>query len=103
MMRSFGPTERGFLVRAGLCRPERRQALLEWPLMIRESEAPSWPRHLREASEFVGEAVEGTLVRAVNHVKLAWRPGRLRAKGYLRVQHSWRPVRRAAASEGPPP
>jgi hypothetical protein len=91
------------LVRAGLCRPERRQALLEWPLMIRESEAPSWPRHLREASEFVGEAVEGTLVRAVNHVKLAWRPGMLQAKGYLRVQHSWRPVRRAAAPEAPPP
>jgi hypothetical protein len=87
------------LVEAGLCRPERRQALLEWPLMIRESEAPTWPRHLREASEFVGEAVEGTLVRAVNHVKLAWRPGMLQAKGYLRVQHSWRPVRRVAASE----
>ncbi|MBJ7614345.1 MAG: hypothetical protein DLM67_24710 [Candidatus Nephthysia bennettiae] len=87
------------LVRAGLCRPERSRALLEWPLMIRESEAPSWPRHLREASEFVGEAVEGTLVRALNHVKLGWRPGMLQAKGYLRVQHSWRPVRRPAAAE----
>jgi hypothetical protein len=91
------------LVRGGLCRPERRRALLEWPLMLRESEAPSWPRHLREASEFVGEAVEGTLVRGLNHVKLAWRPGTLQAKGYLRIQHSWRPVRRAAASEAAAP
>jgi hypothetical protein len=89
------------LVRAELCRPERRQALLEWPLMIRESEAPSWPRHLREASEFVGEEVEGTLVRAVNHVKLGWAAGRLRAKGYLRIQHSWRPARSAATSRVP--
>jgi hypothetical protein len=91
------------LVQAGLCRPDRRQALLEWPRMIRESEASSWPRHLREASEFVGEAVEGALVRALNHVKLAWRPGMLQAKGYLRVQHSWRPVRRAAAAEAAAP
>jgi hypothetical protein len=84
------------LVRAELCRPERRQALLGWPLLVRESEAGSWPRHLREASEFIGGDVEGTLVRAVNHVKLAWTPSRLRAKGYLRVQHSWRPARQGA-------
>jgi hypothetical protein len=76
---------------------------MEWPMLIRESEAPNWPRHLRDASEFVGEAVEGTLVRALNHVKLSCRPGAVQAKGYLRIQHSWRPVRRAPASEAPPP
>jgi hypothetical protein len=90
------------LVRAALCRPERRQALLDWPLTIRESEASSWPRHLREASDFVGEDVEGALVRAVNHVKLGWAPGRLQAKGYLRIQHRWRPAPSPATSRVPP-
>jgi hypothetical protein len=89
------------LVRAELCRPERRQALLEWPLVVRESEASSWPRHLKEASEFVGEEVEGILIRAVNHVKLGWAPGKLQAKGYLRIQHSWRPARSVARLRGP--
>jgi hypothetical protein len=89
------------LVRAELCRPERRQALLGWPLVVRESEASSWPRHLKEASEFVGEEVEGILIRAVNHVKLGWAPGKLQAKGYLRIQHSWRPARSVARLRGP--
>jgi hypothetical protein len=80
------------LVEAGLCLPERRQPLLEWPLVIRESEAAGWPPHLREASGFVGGEVEGSLVRAINHVKLGWSPGGLQAKAYLRVQHRWRPV-----------
>jgi hypothetical protein len=89
------------LVQAELCRPERRQALLEWPLMVRESEASGWPRHLSEASESVGEDMEGTLVRTVNHVRLGWTGGRLRAKGYLRIQHGWRPSRSAPTSRAP--
>jgi len=80
------------VVQAGLCLPERRQALLDWPLVIRESEAAGWPPHLRQASGFVGGEVEGSLVRAINHVKLGWAPGRVQAKAYLRVQHRWRPV-----------
>jgi hypothetical protein len=89
------------LVRAGLCRPERKQALLEWPLTVRESEAACWPAHLKAASEFVGAGVEGSLVRAVNHVKLGWSPSGLKAKGYLRVQHRWRPSPPAAQSLRP--
>lgn len=58
------------------------------------------PRHLSEASEFVGTDIEGSLVRAINHVKLGLVPGGLRAKGYLRIQHRWRPVRQAATSQG---
>jgi hypothetical protein len=42
------------LVQAGLCLPERRQSLLHWPLVVRESEAAGWPSHLRQASASSG-------------------------------------------------
>jgi hypothetical protein len=90
------------LVECELCRPERRQALLDWALVLRESEVPDWPAHLKEASEFVGTEVEGSVVRAVNHVKLGWGPHGLRAKGSLRVQHRWRPVHSPASSTTSP-
>jgi hypothetical protein len=81
------------LVRRGLCTPERRQALLDWPLTAVESRARAWPAHLRDASRFLGADLESSLVRAINHVKLSWRPDRpLQAKAYLRVQHRWRPA-----------
>ena len=81
------------LVEHGLCTPERRQALLDWPLTAVESRARTWPAHLRDASRFLGADLESSLVRAMNHVKLSWRPDRpLQAKAYLRVQHRWRPA-----------
>ena len=81
------------LVERGLCTPVRERALLEWPLTVRESRARSWPVHLSEASQFLGPDLESSLVRAVNHVKLSWRPDQaLRAKAYLRIQHRWQPA-----------
>jgi hypothetical protein len=81
------------LTERGLCTPARELALLEWPLTVRESRARNWPVHLSEASQFLGPDLESSLVRAINHVKLSWRPDRpLQAKGYLRVQHRWQPA-----------
>lgn len=67
---------------------------------LRAAGAGGFPEGLSEASEFVGTDIEGSLVRAINHVKLGLVPGGLRAKGYLRIQHRWRPVRQAATSQG---
>jgi hypothetical protein len=81
------------LVERGVCTRERQRAVVEWPLTVLESGAGRWPAHLHDASRFLGPDLESSLVRAIDHPKLSWRPGGpLLAQAYLLVQHRWQPA-----------
>ena len=62
------------LVEAGLCIPEKSEALLAWPGHVEREVV--WP---------------GVFIRALSHAKIVWQPDRaLEAKVYLGLAHRWR-------------
>lgn len=83
-----------YLVDAGLCLPEKRDALVAYPGHIHERlNRELWPQHLRHFSDFLEGRVLSTFFRTIHHIKVIYQPDRaLEAKAYLGVKHYWLPV-----------
>ena len=79
------------LVANGLCTPEKREALLEYPGYADERRATvPWPEAPRRASRLLGGRSLSTFVRSLHHVKISYQPGEpLEAKAYLAANHYW--------------
>lgn len=80
-----------YLVERGLCTPEKRDALLNWPGYSHEKSHPElWPSNLSKVSSFLGARGSSVFFRRLNHIKIVYQPGRsLEAKGYLSFGHAW--------------
>jgi hypothetical protein len=89
------------LVEAGLCRPDKRAALLRYPGYLDDRGGRDlWPEHLLRVSSFLEARVRSVVCRWLHHVKLSYEAGRpLEAKAYLAARHMW--VRPAQAEADP--
>jgi hypothetical protein len=102
------------LVLQGLCKVDKREALLAYPGYVDQNlEGMPWPAALRRASQLLGGRSLSTFVRSLHHVKIVYRPGDLpEAKAYLAGNHHWhtptsrstsvRPQERSATTCHPP-
>jgi hypothetical protein len=90
-------------VERGLCRPEKRDAVLGWAGLSNHREAPErWPHNLRQAAEAQGPTVASVFMRYLNHVKLVFQPGApLEAKAYPGFKHLWGRTRPSPDSPSP--
>jgi hypothetical protein len=89
------------LVRSGLCRAGKREALLKYPGYVDEKATDvTWPAALRRASRLLGGRSLSTFVRSLHHVKIVYRLGEpLEAKAYLSGNHHWHtPASRPSSS-----
>lgn len=79
------------LVEKGLCLPEKRDGLLAYPGLVHQGiNAQDWPLYLKWESVFYKRDKISVFWRFLHHIKFVLRPdGRLEAKAYLRVSHSW--------------
>jgi hypothetical protein len=80
-----------YLIELGLCEPEKREALLNWPGQSNpiNSQVP-WPNHLIAASLLQPRERFTVFYRRLSHIKVVWQPqGRLEAKAYLWFEHKW--------------
>lgn len=81
------------LVRTGLCRSEKRDALLAYIGQSCESNYELWPEHLRHTSRFLNSKFLSTFFRTLHHIKIVYQPDNvLEAKAYLAVNHCWIPL-----------
>ena len=90
------------LVRAELCRPEKRAALLRYPGYLDDRRSRDvWPEHLLRVASFLESRVQSVVRRSLHHVKLSCEAGRpLEAKAYLAAGHIWaRPAQAQADPE----
>ncbi|MEM1370354.1 MAG: methyltransferase domain-containing protein, partial [Cyanobacteria bacterium P01_H01_bin.15] len=81
-----------FLVSAGLCTPEKAEALLAWPGVTQKSDVPPemWPLNLALGDWFAGKDAISCFYRRIYHIKLVYRPDKpLEAKAYLEFGHLW--------------
>jgi hypothetical protein len=81
-----------YLIERGLCEPQKRETLLNWPGQTNpmNSSAP-WPTHLIAASLLEPKEHFTVFDRRLSHIKVVWQPqGRLEAKAYLWFEHRWR-------------
>jgi len=86
------------LVRAGLCTPSKRDALLTYFGYVDENaQGVVWPQALRRASQLLDGRSLSTFVRTLHHVKIVYRHGEpLEAKAYLAANHHWHTPRRGS-------
>ncbi len=86
-----------YLVEQKLCTPEKADALLNYPGYSSEYHHQElWPRNLANASKFINNSFNSTLVRVLHHIKIVYQPERpLTAKAYLWFGHLWLPSRSA--------
>lgn len=79
----------------GLCSPQEREALTDWPGASREEPGgPAWPEPLSTLSGLFSPHAASYVVRSLNHLKLLVGPeGPLQAKAYLSFGHRWVTVR----------
>lgn len=78
------------LIEMGLCLPEKKQALLEYPGYIRERMNPElWPKSVKKLSWLLGSQVEWVVFKGLHHIKLTYDEAALKeAKAYLYVSRS---------------
>jgi hypothetical protein len=84
----------GHLVKAGLCTPQKRQALLAWPGRSDElNDREIREKVLTRAPTPMGVGVSSVFVRRLNHIKIVCQPNDLpEAKAYLYIGHGWIPA-----------
>ena len=82
------------LVARGLCRPEARDGVLDWPLSLKPTALdPPWPADLMRAALLAPPQTFVGIDLHLSHVKVAFRPGGVtEAKGYLWFAHSAPPA-----------
>lgn len=80
-----------YFVETGICLPTKRDAILAYPGYSHErSNRELWPGELLRMSHLFGPRVRSVLVRAINHIKLVYKPNSpLTAKAYLVASHHW--------------
>ncbi|MDJ1168789.1 hypothetical protein PMG71_05070 [Roseofilum sp. BLCC_M154] len=80
-----------FLVKRGLCLPEKQEALLTWPGQTTPVNAQaSWPSQLIVASLLQSKECFTLFDRRLSHLKLVYRPqSPLEAKAYLWFEHKF--------------
>ncbi len=77
------------LVRAALCTPQQRAALLAYPGFAPPAEGPTAGQ--RAAAALLGGRAAGGYLRRLNHVKVTCAPGLPpQAKAYVSAAHAWR-------------
>lgn len=79
------------LVARGLCRPEKREALIAWPgYTTPTSSSNPWPNYLITESLLQPPNQFSVFERRLSHIKLIYQPQQpLEAKGYLEFLHQW--------------
>lgn len=78
------------LVEAGLCLPEKRDAVNTFSRMSIATSDPNHPRHYVEAGKVLNRAYVSVIQYDLSHIKLVILPtGLLEAKGYVRVSQRW--------------
>ncbi|HYW22397.1 MAG TPA: hypothetical protein VE956_24430 [Nodularia sp. (in: cyanobacteria)] len=79
------------LVARGLCEPEKREVLLNWPGQINPINCPApWPDDLIAASVLLPRERFTVFERRLSHIKIVSQPqSPLVAKAYLWFQHQW--------------
>lgn len=80
-----------YLVARGLCAPEKRDALLNWPGQTTPVNSPvPWPDRLIAASLLQPRERFTIFDRQLSHIKIVYGPeGQLEAKAYLWFEHKW--------------
>lgn len=80
-----------FLVKRGLCSPEKQEALLSWPGQTNPLNAKAfWPSDLIAASLLQPKERFTVFDRRLSHIKISWRPKGIReAKAYLWFEHQF--------------
>ncbi|WGV27159.1 hypothetical protein [Halotia branconii] len=79
-----------YLVKVGLCFPQKQEALLTYPGYVREKNHQNyWPSHLLKLSQFLGQNHENVFMRGLHHIKVVYQSERtIEAKAYCWVTHS---------------
>jgi len=80
-----------FLVEKGLCTPQKRAALLQYPGYAHEdSDRDQWPEFLLSMSRLQSSQYLSTIDRGLHHIKVLFDGERaVQAKAYLSVEHLW--------------
>lgn len=80
-----------YLIELGLCEPEKREVLLNWPGQSNPiNSQAAWPEQLIAASLLQPRERFTVFDRRLSHIKIVWQPqGRLEAKAYLWFEHKW--------------
>lgn len=83
-----------YLGQLGVCCPAKRDGLLAYPGLVRESAHQSlWPSHLRATPNYIGGYLESIFFTGLHHVKIVYQPDcPLEAKAYLYVAQAWLPT-----------
>lgn len=78
-----------YLVKEGLCTPEKRDALLNWPGFSQEADQPDlWPSNLNRLDNLFRAKAFSVFCRTLNHIKIVYQPEHpLSAKAYLFFEH----------------
>jgi hypothetical protein len=79
-----------YLVKIGLCLPQKQAALLTYPGYMREkNHRDIWPSHLLRLSQFMGQNHENVFMRGLHHIKIVYQAeSAIEAKAYCWVTHS---------------
>ena len=78
-----------YLIEHGLCEPQKKETLLNWPGQNSPMNS-SWPESLIAASLLESKERFTVFERRLSHVKVTWQPqGQLEAKAYLWFEHKW--------------
>lgn len=85
----------GLLAGQGLCAPEKRAALLDWPGYTKPGDGPApWPGFLLAASLLEPPDKFSMIARTLSHVKISLKPqGPPEAKAYLQFRHEFASIR----------
>lgn len=78
-----------YLVKEGLCTPEKRNALLTWPGFCQKADQPDlWPSNLHQIDRLFSAKAFSIFSRTLNHIKIIYLPDSpLSAKAYLFFEH----------------
>lgn len=79
-----------YLVKIGLCLPQKQEALLTYPGYVREKQhRDMMPSHLLKVSQFLGKNYENVFMRGLHHIKVVYQSEQaIEAKAYCWVTHS---------------
>ncbi|NEP48705.1 MAG: hypothetical protein F6K65_07655 [Moorea sp. SIO3C2] len=82
-----------YLVKKGLCFPEKRDRILAYPGYIHQKQNPQqWPSYLKWQGSFLKRGYLSTFAKRLNHIKVVYQPYQdLIAKAYLALWHHWLP------------
>jgi len=79
-----------YLVKIGLCLPQKREPVLTYSGYVREKKQPElMPSHLLKLSQFLGQNHENVFMRGLHHIKVVYQSDQaIEAKAYCWVTHS---------------